>query len=337
MRWSTPRKALVGGAVSVACLLVLELVARPFAPAAPGGGERIQPPPGMEGGMVPSAELGWELAPGPCTSFGVPPSTTINDMGLRGPLPGPKPEGRKRLLTLGDSTVFGVLVSDDQVFGAVAARTVQRRSGHDMEFLGGGVPGYSSEQARRLYGRRLRELNADFVVIATLWSDSQPSPRSDRETMFSKRERLVAPLQRSALFRLMKAWIGRVSRPRQVAWELQRAGGPTRVPLERYRDNLWEMIEMVRDDGATPVLLLLPSDRDLRREPLEPPRPDYRDAMRRVATERGALLVDGAAPFVGGDPSLMADDVHPTAAGHQLLGETLAEALIGALPALEPL
>jgi lysophospholipase L1-like esterase len=287
--------------------------------------------------MLPSAELGWELAPGPCTSFGVPPSTTINTLGLRGPLPGPKSEGRKRLVTLGDSTVFGVLVADDQVFGAVAAHTVQRRSGHDMEAVDGGVPGYSSEQARRLYDRRLRDADADFVVIATLWSDSQPAPRSDLETMFPEGERVLAPLQRSALFRLMETWIGRARGPREVEWELQGTAGPTRVPLPRYRENLEAMIDASRDDGATPVLLMLPSTRDLRRQPLEPPRPDYRETMRQVAAEHDVLLVDGAAPFFGGDPSLMADDVHPTAAGHRLLGETLAQALIGTLPVLQPL
>jgi lysophospholipase L1-like esterase len=76
---------------------------------------------------------------------------------------------------------------------------------------------------------------------------------------------------------------------------------------------------------------MLPSDRDLKRQPLEDPRPAYRDAMRAVAADEGALLIDGFSPFVGREPGLMLDDVHPSAQGHALLGATLAEALLPTL------
>ena len=119
--------------------------------------------------------------------------------------------------------------------------------------------------------------------------------------------------------------------------EILRIDGPLAALLtgERvvlYQRNLERLADMARDRGATPVYLIPPSDRDLRREPLEPPRPAYREAMEQIAEQQDALLVDGASPFVGGAASLMLDDVHPSTEGHRLLGETLATALEGVIP-----
>lgn len=310
---------IVGG-----CLALGEMVLAPWAPPPP----EVTAEGTQDGTMAPSAHLGWAPVPGETRAFGVPEPSFINEAGTRNPPFAPEPEGIKRLLTLGDSTVFGVLVRDEEVFGAVAARALSEALGHPVEAINGGVPGYSSEQARRLYEAELQGLGQDWVVIATLWSDAQDAGAPDTLLYFDRTDPLRSLLARSATFRLLESRLRGARDAREVAWELQPGQGSYRVGPARYRENLVALAALARADGAEPVFLQLPSDRDLREEALERPRPTYREIMAEVARDEGALLVDGASPFRGGSPALMADDVHPTAEGHALLGRALAKGIL---------
>jgi lysophospholipase L1-like esterase len=312
--------------VTLVLLGVLEGVARSLAPPLPGPGEQPQ-----EDAMLPSELLGWAPVQGQSTAFGVPAPTFINSMGIRSPEPEPGAPDELRLLTLGDSTVYGVLVRDEDVFSAVAARRLGEELGRPVRAFNGGIPGYSSEQAWRLLRYPLQDLDFDLLVVATLWSDCQPAPEPDTVTIPIRLAKLRRAVLGSGLFRLVDGWINGPRGPEQIGWELGDEPGGRRVPLDRYRANLARLADMARDRDAEPVFLMLPSDRDLKRQPLEDPRPAYRDAMRAVAADEGALLIDGFSPFVGREPGLMLDDVHPSAQGHALLGATLAEALLPTL------
>ena len=293
----------------------------PEAPTREGAGEDA---------MRSSEALGWAPVPGESAAFGVPEPTFHNDAGTRNPPFQPKTSGTKRLLTLGDSTVYGVLVADAEVFGAVAARALSEALGLPVEAINGGVPGYSSEQARLLYGASLRETEPDWVVIATLWSDTQNAVVSDRARYVDGRDRVRRALSRLATFRWLERELSDRRDAREVAWTLTPGSGRYRVMPAAYRDNLEALADLAREDGAEPVFLWLPSVRDLREQALEEPRPAYREIMRTVADEQGALWVDGATPFRGGEAGLLLDDVHPSAAGHARLGEVLARAIAGA-------
>ncbi len=304
-------------------LVIIELVARLLAPALPGPQEQPQ-----EDAMRASELLGWEPLRGESTGFGVPRPTTINSLGIRGPEPAPRAERELRLLTLGDSTVYGVLVGDDQVFSSVAAAWLSDRLGRPVQAFNGGIPGYSTEQSWRLLRYNLADLELDYLVIANLWSDCQPSPEPDTATIplrFVKLRRMVLG---SGIVRMVDLMVNGPPTPHEIGWVLGEEPGGRRVPLDRYESNLEKLADMARDRGAEPVFLMLPSDRDLRQQPLEAPRPAYREVMRAVAADESALLVEGHTPFVGGPGSLLLDDVHPSAEGHRLLGMTLAEAML---------
>lgn len=310
-------------------LLGLELGARAALSATRAG---LDAPPPAEDAMAPSPLLGWAPRPGASRAFGVPARTWIDAHGTRNPEPEPAPSpGELRLLTLGDSTVYGVLVRDEDVFSAVAARALSRRLGRPVRARNGGVPGYSSEQALRLLDGPLAPVAFDVLVIATQWSDAQLGPAPDAEMWPRGRAGIGGVLDRSGLFRALALLVRGAADPEVITWRLSSVDGVRRVPPGAYRRNLHALADRARERGAQPVFLILPSDRDLGGEPLEPPRPAYRAAMRAVADAEGALLVDGAAPFVGGGRGLMADDVHPSRGGHELLGETLAAALSGGL------
>ena len=317
------RRILYGLIVAVLFLLLLEGLARLVNHAL----IRDQEEPG-EDAMHSSDLLGWAPYQGESTAFGVPAPTWINTMGIRGPEPTERVPDELRLLTLGDSTVYGVNVGDDNVFSAVAAARLSRELGRPVRAFNGGIPGYSSEQSWRLLRYYLTDLDFDYLVIANLWSDCHPAPEPDRVIFPLHFAALPRTLRGLGLVRLLKFLIHGSTSPKKVGWEIEEEPSGCRVPLEEYPANLTRLADMARARGAEPVFLLLPSNRDLRREPLEATCSAYRDAMRAVANEQDALLVNGFAPFEGHSHRLMLDDVHPSAQGHRLLGETLAEALL---------
>ena len=52
-----------------------------------------------------------------------------------------KPKGKKRVMSVGDSSIFGFLVEEEEVFTSVAVEK------HTWEDINAGCPGYSSEQS----------------------------------------------------------------------------------------------------------------------------------------------------------------------------------------------
>ena len=79
-----------------------------------------------------------------------------------------KPSGVKRVVVLGDSTVYGHGVEDDETFSA----QLDDRLGETVQVLNLGTPGYSSAQSINLMTMRGWRLQPDLVVIANLWSDN---------------------------------------------------------------------------------------------------------------------------------------------------------------------
>ena len=103
------------------------------------------------------------------------------------------------------------------------------------------------------------------------------------------------------------------------------------------------MVDRARERGAAPLFIVLPlsSDRDDQRagrtagDPRtqgDDPRSedeDYRELMRRVAAEREVPVVELVPVFIeGGGPTLFIDDVHPNVAGHALIADALAGAIV---------
>jgi len=315
----------MGALVTLAALVVLELITWPLAPKRMD--TQADQSRNTETAMRGSDLLGWELVPGESRAFGVTRPTVINDLGTRNPPLGPKRPGTLRMITLGDSSVYGVMVEDAEVFSAVAARDLQHALDRPVEAINGGVPGYSSEQARRLYAHRLADLDPDVVVIATLWSDSQPGPSPDAIRFGAEGNPIQAAARWSNTYRLLESLLLGWRAGEEVRWTLSESPEGRRVPLKAYRANLGTIAALAESAGAIPVFLILPSDRDLVPVALEAPRPAYRDAMRAAAGRPGTVLIEMPEHFGGLSADHFFDDVHPTSKGHAIIGRRLAEGI----------
>ena len=327
--------------------VALEMGARFFGPG-------IMPAdPGRENGNgLPADSLvGWRVTPGIQNDFGVPKSTYINQFGLRSPeFPLEKTDGEERILLLGDSTVYGVLVSDEDSFGGVLQQLLSANN-PAIRVMNAGCPGYSSWQALQILKNRLLALRPDVVIIATLWSDAQGSEAPDSARYGDGEGRSL--LSHSAFYVWLQAkirrarWQDEAAETIEFRFQPQRtnSGGPPppgpppesgptklapthRVPLGQYRRNLKELAQVSQSAGAQPIFLVLPCFQDPSLGKVGDFRDAYRQAMREVAEDLDAPLVDSSEVFFGGQVNdLFYDDVHPTPKGHSLIAGALFEHL----------
>jgi lysophospholipase L1-like esterase len=280
----------------------------------------------------------WEMVPGERTEIGA--KVRVNDQGLRGAGIAPaRPEGLRRIIVVGDSTVYGHGVEEASTFVA----RLDEELGPGVEVINGGVPGYSSEQTLNLLAMRLWDLDPDLLIIASLWSDNNFDSFVDRELISSHsafQGRWSTPLVRlaehSAIYRFLD-WHLRVAdreeAVREVGWMLGRApqGDRRRVPVNDYAHNLQRMVDEASWRGIDVAFLGLANQVDLGKEtPGARAWTLYREVMADTATRNQAPLIDVASTFTeSGLPAeeLFIDEMHPSPAGHALIAEALQEAL----------
>ena len=299
----------------------------------------------------------WEYAPGQRTESDT--DVNINSLGLRGPEPTiPKPEGIRRLLSTGDSTIYGFKVRDGSVFIDIAAQSL----GPDIEGWNAAIPGYSSYQSLNMLEMRALKLEPDVIVIGNIWSDNNFDTFVDKElleiySLFQSGtvNRLRGFLEKSAIFRVLDYRLRlnqdsdltdreKRSQARKVGWTVggqDQNSGKRRVAANDYAINLNALIDLAHSQNAEAILVMLPHPFDLIEDGKEAPAWDlYRNIMQEVANSRGVPLVNmvevfqdsgesrQALFFDEGEPGIQ-DDLHPSELGHRLMGEALATALKG--------
>ena len=292
----------------------------------------------MDGGtiMVRHPRRRWALrAHAPLGRYPGNRKVRTNALGLRGvPLP-QRGNGEARLMVLGDSSIFGEGVAEQDTFVVVAARLLAELWGRPVTPVNGGVPGYDSGQSAELLREMAPRVRPTHVVIANIWSDIYAQDRRQNLAVDSSGSTL--PLRHLALYRLIYRMVMPLLRPVRVGFISRRGdiGGrarPTRVSLANYAANLDHLAQEAARHGAQPVFLLLPAPMDFSGRAVPDTVSDFREAMRQAARRHSASLVDGLARFreVPSPGDLFFDKVHPNVRGNQLLGQILARAIGGA-------
>lgn len=338
-RRSVPRgfRLVASGILFVVALLLGEGFARivgPEVPAWRGGdsGSVI---------MVGHPTRLWGMGPGVRQNSGT--TATINDLGLRGPVPTtPRPVGRERILVLGDSTYFGHGVADDETFPAQLEGRLAA-AGLAAEVVNGGVPGYSTEQSRLLLDETAWALEPTLLVVGNLWSDNNFDHFQDADLLRTRN--MVTEswlLSQSTFFQLLAGTIDRMrggEGAHIVTWTKSSVWptvGVRRVSLRRYAENLDAIVRdaRARDIG---VVFFTPCNREISRGDSadDVAWGPYFDVQERVATHhqvpRAASreAMAAAAAEVGAE-ALFLDEMHPTAAGHAIFARVTAETILGA-------
>lgn len=193
-----------------------------------------------------------------------------------------KPAGLRRLVTIGDSCVYGAMVASESTFAAKLDTLLKTDLGVDrVEVLNAGVPGYNTQQATAHLREKIAPYRPDVVIYygtgadAALWlrgTDPSRAPRLDRlhHRLFASRAFLV-------LDRLVRSFH---QREKPTATTLVQNDDLT--SLRRACDSLGARLLLVEylvgEDGlitsdldgigydfAVPVVRLLPTFREINR------------------------------------------------------------------------
>lgn len=222
---------------------------------------------------------------------------------------------RKRVLILGDSC--SRVAGDGLPYSALLE--------HDLgsarwEVLNASVPGYTSFQGLRWLRSQLLDAHPDIVVVYFGWNEHwRTTGKTDRE--YARSRETFYP-------RVLTVLQGHHHPP------------PFRVSTGEYRDNLEQIIDLVRGRGGRVVLIVGPyrfapgveaqyvkdhylvagdDVRALHRK--------YLDVVRSFSGRKDVSVIEADALFraLGANPPLLrADGIHFTTAGHEAMATLLA-------------
>ena len=293
---------------------------------------------GLATPMVEDEQRGWALEP---HRVMVEDNVTcrINSLGMRGPELTSKKPGEKRIMALGDSSVFGSGVMEKDVFAVVAAAKLAQAKGTDVSWAIGAVPGHDSGQALSTLKLHGAAVNPDYVLVGTLWSDVYANFSPERNERASIK--LKSRLRGLATYRLARRALAPWLRARKIRFIDSSSdigpdptGATSRVSLSQYIKNLREISAETQALGAKPVFIALPAPMDFDQVDVPETVLEYRAGMAHVAHESNAFFVDGPALFreQGAGIGWFLDQVHPNAAGHAILGDAIFDMIEASAP-----
>lgn len=185
--------------------------------------------------------------------------------------------------------------------------TADELPGGRLHFVNLGVVGWSSYNGLRQLERDVLPMKPAVVTILFGWNDHWVSFGIEDKAigeMNVKHSLMAVTLSRSRLVQLFNKFYVQVV----IFKEDERR--PERVALPDFKANLEGMVRLAREGGAVPVLITAPSGHTEGQEPeylkerwlnelseLVPLHRRYAEAVRDVAREQGAVLVDLAAEF----------------------------------------
>ena len=245
-------------------------------------------------------------------------TVTYNEKGLRDLPILPKAEGEFRILTLGDSIVYGWGVPQDQIFTVRLEQLLQSRLGGMVRVINTGVGGYNTVQEVRYFKQEGITFHPDLVVLTYVENDIEETPAyliSDVDARAqSFPELVVRTLQKLWLYRL-------VDHVQRYGFHVREDDRPMRLSGRKgWNDSMSAINELVSMCGAHNIPLMIFYYR-LRVDTENPLLHDV------VSHAKGVPVKDVGQWFAGHDISALIIskvDPHPNAEAHQMMAEHMA-------------
>lgn len=189
----------------------------------------------------------------------------INNLGLRDRMPvRPKPPGQRRILVLGDSSVYGAglcrldtLVERLEAALNPAGTTEATRA---VEVWNGGVPGYSSYQSLELLDTLL-PLGLDGIIVYSMVSDFGGYQGLSDDEWFGRLVPFIRPLARLALFRAGYRLVR--SQPSSGRPQPREMARRNRVSISNYKANLRRFFDIANKNNIWLLYVIPPLRMDL--------------------------------------------------------------------------
>ena len=292
--------------------------------------------------------------PIPNGSFG---PVHINSYGFRSPeIPLEKPASRLRLAFLGGSTTYCAEVSSDKMTWPylVVADIRKRFPGLDIDFINGGVPGYTTRTLKPYLEKRIEQFRPDVIVIyeasndlsvnsATLAREQGVTNRTDEQSMgwLSSRSLLLYLVKKNlAVMRQQYPLLGGGSQ-RKIFIDQARLDAMYRRDLTALVEASKQVADLVVTVTFAPRLRTNQSPTELRAAaitslyymPYMTPEAilegfqHYNEIIRSVAVEENTLVV-GNEDSIPADALHYTDSAHFTDAGSTLMAKRVADALL---------
>ena len=346
MKTRTWRKKALFALIPVTALfLFTEAVVRVVGLAGPESAAQVLP-------VIahPDEDLFWSHRPNQHMLY-MTATVTTNGLGLRGAEIKPKRQDEFRILSLGESTSFGLFVNDDETYAAVLQRQLNDRLETDrFNVINAGIGAYTSFQSLTYLTLRGLDLEPDLVLfyheyndyLPTVVRDSMNNPiglsLTDKQRHDAGHRKLHRKLLGTwATYRFVHLALAKwkIHRFEQAAlaqgpghWRTMTRSGvtmdhPLRVSLAERIDNFNELLDLARERNFK-LVIIHPSYRNTIRHECE--LTDFcRDRQVSMFEAHDSLHpqgVDLSELFVRDDA------VHPNAAGHRRIGEALGTFLI---------
>lgn len=278
----------------------------------------------------------------------------INSLGFRSPeLASGRPD--LRLAFMGASTTFCAEVSSNEATWPhrVKERLNQAYPDRRIDYVNAGVPGYVVETTLQNWRQRVARLKPDIVVIYHATNDMAKDTRAlaqARGLIAQPKEAETSWLARHSMlwFLVEKNLAIRSAKQQAIAEDAPRLEALPDDIAEGFRLRLTRLVREVQASGAQVVLPTFAHRLRRSQNPEEQLKAAesalyympymsiaallqgyeaYNQAIRQVARETGALLVEGELE-IPGDGTHFSDSVHFTDAGSARMAERVSPALL---------
>jgi lysophospholipase L1-like esterase len=273
-----------------------------------------------------------------------------NRLGLRGPDVAPLPApGKRRVLLLGDSVVFGHGVREEETVAAVLERRLNKDGPGPWEVINAGIPAYDTPAEARLLATVGLRLAPAVVVVGTSLNDYDPAPVYSPLGILTRRDVRGAPtLVDHSEFLLVLRWLVSWSRGElwhQVAARLARGPrsetgaldrlvqeehlrfyrAPDAARWERLRGGFVALGRIAREQGLPLIVAIFPENYQAGEGAV-----DLTPQRRLLAlcAELELRCLDLQPAFAAARGTLFLDAQHPNPRGLAIAAETIGRALL---------